>query len=381
MATNVLLSAFIGSKNLGDEAIFESILANLEFGKATVTALSVDPERTRSKGVHAVYAKNPFKVFQAIRQSDIIIMGGGGIIQDQSSILNMFYYLFQLFIAKWTSTRVVLAFVGVGPLNYRLSRWLLKKVSSIILLATVRDEASESLLREVCGEKLIIKTYHDPVLNYPIDKIPNTPTDSTTIAVSLRQWYFSLPLLPASIARKLNALGFRSRRYSELVAGLAKNFDHYLTHNSSDKLQFVSFYDSEDQQMINDVLGKMKNTDRCIKPTNNLTTNEYLRLLANSKFLFGIRLHSIILATVASKAFIPVDYSSKVKSFTESVGQVDVMVAIADYDTLTFYDKMSEVNKTRKTRQKLIETQQRKMRTKNLEAFRLISSEIAKCSE
>ncbi|AHB42151.1 CsaB protein [Candidatus Saccharibacteria bacterium RAAC3_TM7_1] len=377
MAKRVLISAFIGSDNLGDEAIFESILANVDFGQAEVSALSVSPKATQAKGVKAIYAKNLIKVYRAIKHADIVVMGGGGIIQDQSSILNIFYYLYQLYIAKWRKVPVVLAFVGVGPLKHRISRLLLSRVSDTIALAIVRDEKSRKLLKSICD--IEVEAYHDPVLNYPVgEKAAASVKNSTIVAVSLRQWYFSLPILPASIARKMNAKGFKSRKYKELVKGLADNFDHYLAANKKDKLQFVSFYDVEDQQMTKDVLVNMENTDRCIEPAWNLSTEEYLNTIAKAKFLFGIRLHSLILAAVASKAFVAVNYSPKVGSFTEKMGQSDAMASIAEYKDLTFFEHMTKVASSHNVREAAIYEGWNKTMKHNQEAFKKISAEIAK---
>lgn len=379
MPRNVLISAFIGSKNLGDEAIFESILANIDFKGATVSALSVNPPITLKKGVVALNANSPIGIYHAIKQTDVVIMGGGGIIQDQSSILNILYYTFQLFIAKIHKKPVILAFVGVGPLRFGISKWLLAKSSSCISLAIVRDNKSKRLLKGVCNNLNVLE-YYDPVLNYPatVRHVSGDEQPQDIIMVSLRQWFFSIPMLPASAARRLNALGVKSNKYKKLTTALAHTFDQYLDENESSNLQFVSFYDTEDLRMTSDVLMAMRHKERCHEPSSNLSAQEYINLVARVRFLVGIRLHSLIMASIVGTPFVAINYSPKVKSFAEMMNQADVMCDINNFDSKKLLNNMNVTKDSANRRSDMIKSQWEIIRHSNQEAFNLISREIAK---
>lgn len=316
----LLVSAFVGSENLGDEAIFASILANLRLDDVTVMATTVDAGKTEQLGVVPVPMKGPLRLFRAVRAADVVLMGGGGIIQDQSSLLNMLLYGYQLWLARALHTPVVLCFVGVGPLRSPVSRFILRRAAPAVRLAVVRDEESAELLREVVGGAISeIQVHHDPVLNHPVP--PGDGTRSDVALVSLRKWFFSIPLLPAKVARKINSLGIRRRRYDRFVTVLARELDAFLDATPEATLRFVSFYDSEDLEVTVDVIGRMRHQDRITPPEPRLTSHDYVAMARDARVVFGMRLHSLILASVAGTPFAAVDYSPKVGAFARQMGQ------------------------------------------------------------
>jgi polysaccharide pyruvyl transferase WcaK-like protein len=90
--------AFIGSENLGDEAIFETIHRDLQQLKPeSITVLSMNVERTRrlvsSANTEVLRAQSLRDTVRAIRRCDLFVCGGGGIFQDQTSIYNPARYL------------------------------------------------------------------------------------------------------------------------------------------------------------------------------------------------------------------------------------------------------------------------------------------------
>lgn len=372
--TKLLMSAFIGSNNLGDEAIFEAILANLDKQNLQVTATSVNEAKTIAKGVDTVPAKQPIALLKAIKNTDVISMGGGGIIQDQSSILNIIYYCYQLMLARLFSKPVVLSFVGVGPVSHPLSKWLFRVSSKPIKLAIVRDEASKKLLSQLIGRSDIIKTFHDPVLNYPITS-SDMARDPNQVIVSLRKWFFSIPVLPAKLARKVNSMGVRSRAYNELVASFANSFDEFLEKNPAARLKFLSFYDEEDMEITNSVIDLMKYRQRCIAPEPGIDVEQFVRYASESQLLFGMRLHSLILASVAGTPFSSVNYSSKVKHFSNQMRQAEYMVNVEDYKS-GFYRALQESYDDSVSNGAIIESLHAEYRRNNLEAFQLINDFI-----
>lgn len=372
----VLISAFVGSENLGDEAIFESILKNIDFNNALVMVTTVSPKKTAKHEVTPIHARRPLQIVAAIKKADLVIMGGGGIIQDQSSILNLLYFAFQIAVAKLYRTPVILCFVGVGPLKYWLSRFLLARLAMAMQYAIVRDKKSAVLLSQVTRSRFPIYTLHDPVLNYPVTKSVKKSTDN--VLVSLRQWYFSYSVLPASIARKLNHRGKKSQQYLALVQSYAVTFDSFLKSHPETRITFVSFYDSEDQEMTKDVMNSMKLVDRCDLPSNNLTVEKYIEAINESRILFGMRLHSVILAAVAGKAFVAIDYSPKVRSFAEKAGQSDAIVSVDKYESRAFLNCLNLVYEEAKPRSEVIKKMRDKMARENQRGFDMISQSIAK---
>ncbi len=64
--------------------------------------------------------------------------------------------------------------------------------------------------------------------------------------------------------------------------------------------------------------------------------NHVITLLANSELLLGMRLHSLILATLLGKPIVPVSYCGKTKSYLELIGLEKLYLDIEELETEEF---------------------------------------------
>lgn len=336
MSKSLLISAFIGSENLGDEVIFKSIIDNLFVDKTRITVLSVNEPKTQKLGVKTIYSRNILNVIRGISNCDILLMGGGGIIQDQSSILNFLYFYFQLIVARFYKKPIILCFVGVGPIRFQLNKLLLKHIANSISFAIVRDEQSKNFLLEYIGDPLKVVAAHDPALNILFDKkdLPRSPfmEKMPYIVVSIRRWFFVNPLLPVFITRRLNKWTMFRKRYDYFITSLANDIDKVLDKHQNVTLIFVSLYDSEDLDVISDLIKNMRNKNQVILAKDKISELEYLSIVSHSTFVLGMRLHSLVLSAVVKKPFIALSYSSKVEEFVKQFGLAEYSIHVDKYD-------------------------------------------------
>lgn len=332
----ILWSAFIGSRNLGDEAIFTSILSQLDVDKSQITALSINEDKTRKFGVNTLFAKRISNLLRGIRQCDVMIVGGGGIIQDQSSILNFLYYAFQLWYAKRHKKPLILCFVGVGPIKFGLSRWIMRRIAPKIDYSIVRDAKSRQNLLDFGVDPSRIYETHDPVLNFPFqpEKLEDVKlTDQPYAVLSLRRWFFTNPFLPVFITRNLNRISLFRRRYTDYMTRLARDLDHYLASNPDMRIVAVSLYDGEDDIVNADLIDLMHHKDQMIVADKAMDEYQYLSIVQKSRFIIGMRLHSLILGATLAKPFVALRYSTKVDEFAAQMGLKHVSIHVERYDS------------------------------------------------
>ncbi|MFN3267161.1 MAG: polysaccharide pyruvyl transferase family protein, partial [Deinococcales bacterium] len=104
----VLVCGYYGFANTGDEAICLAITKELKIRGHDVTVLSHNPEQTaKLYGVKAVKRMHPVQTPLAIMQCDILLSGGGGLLQDKTSSRTLTYYLGIIQFAKMLGKRVV----------------------------------------------------------------------------------------------------------------------------------------------------------------------------------------------------------------------------------------------------------------------------------
>ncbi|MGB9905625.1 MAG: hypothetical protein ACPLQO_13305, partial [Desulfotomaculales bacterium] len=101
----VVISGYYGFSNLGDEAVLLAMLNALqkhwretngggEGGKLEIVVLSNDSARTKEAyGVEAVNRWQLGEIFRVVRGADLLISGGGSLLQDVTGLKSLLYYL------------------------------------------------------------------------------------------------------------------------------------------------------------------------------------------------------------------------------------------------------------------------------------------------
>ena len=109
---------------------------------------SNSPEKTEKEhGVRAVDRWGPLGILRTLRKTDVLISGGGGLLQDRTSSFSIWYYLGIIFLARVFGVPVYVVGQGIGPVNKWYNDYLLKKALSGIKGFLVRDDRSVESLR------------------------------------------------------------------------------------------------------------------------------------------------------------------------------------------------------------------------------------------
>jgi polysaccharide pyruvyl transferase CsaB len=134
--------------NGGDEALLATLLQMLP-PHVTPVVLSGNPlETARRYGVEAVPRKAAGPVIQALRGADVLIWGGGSLLQDATSLQNSIYYSGLMVLARWLGLKTLAWGQGIGPLNHVLSRQLGRFALQGCNAISVRDSGSADWLEQ-----------------------------------------------------------------------------------------------------------------------------------------------------------------------------------------------------------------------------------------
>ena len=96
MAKKVAVSGYYGYGNFGDEAILGVLIDYLFRTNAETTVFSNNPELTSAQyGIKSVKNFDILSVMKVISESDILISGGGSLLQDVTSLKSLLYYRLQ----------------------------------------------------------------------------------------------------------------------------------------------------------------------------------------------------------------------------------------------------------------------------------------------
>lgn len=295
----VFVAAWIGSNNLGDELIFRSLIRKLHaVGVDDVIVPSRDPASTAAiHGVRAIDDLNPAAVLGAVGRSDTVIFGGGGLVQDSTSLWNLPYHYSRLFAAKIARRRFGVIGVGAGPLHRAASRWLTRQALRGHSGLTVRDEHSADLLRHIGVDNVEVSA--DLVFSMPP---PDVPKDEV-IAVCLR------PVSPVaagiSPASRWSLAGLH-----DWIDHAARNLD-VVSKNTQLTIRFVAFDRVRDHALHVEIANRMKSSRlQLVCPG----LDDVWEVVGRSTAVVGMRFHACVVGLLCGRPVLGIGYDPKVNA-------------------------------------------------------------------
>lgn len=345
----ILISGYYGFNNIGDESILSAVVDNLrdKLDDIEITVLSQDPASTSEKyGVKSVNRKSMRSIFNAVRKTDLLISGGGSLLQDVTSKKSVIYYLLIMWMALFCRKKVFIYSQGIGPINSNINRRLtamtLRKAAAIV----VRDEASKEFLGEIGVTKDRVVVTADPVLRIkpaPL-KIGEEILRHEGIEISQEQ----LTVGFAIRERKLD---------SDFMDELCKSIEKLVLERAA-QIVLIPFHYSEDIRVIEEIErrieGKKELENRVFSVKHKYLTNEMLSIIGNMDLLVGVRLHALIHSAIMNVPMIGISYDPKVNSFLKSVG-MKAMCSIYDFDCDDFMAEFDKIIKDKDVIQKKVQ--------------------------
>lgn len=307
MDTNpkIVMSGYYGFQNAGDDAVCYAIIEALrqEMPDCAITVLSGDPPLTAT--TYHVQAENRWKmrdVWRALRHADLLVSGGGSLIQDVTSKNSCLYYLGVIFMAVLLRKPVVIYGQGLGPLtdsrNRRLTRWAFNRARAIY----VRDDDSHALLREI-GVKTPIEVAPDPVLGIDGDVV-----DSAKGCELLKN-------LGYDVSRPLALMALRDWADKDKVHEFAALGDELV--RSGYAVGLLAMHHDQDDTIAKAVEAHMSGDAFVI--TGAYDTPTLFSIFDNAVFVVGMRLHACIIGAALDKRVMAISYDPKVDAFMKMI--------------------------------------------------------------
>lgn len=291
----VLISGYYGFGNTGDEAILSAMITSLrsEIPNINITVSSFHPNETEARyGVKAI-PRSIREIRRALKKSDLFISGGGGLLQDVTSVRSLIYYCLLLILARVERVPVMIYGQGIGPIKRVLSKFLVKLAISGCNVIAVRDEGSKAILEKIGVRREVVVTADPALLLKPVQVLKLSGIKRPAIGFALRAWP-----------------GIDFTRVAEVADEIACRFDASVV--------LIPFHGNRDRSVAEQVAGRMKQKAFVIDDIE--LPSETLGVVGELDVLVGMRLHSTIFAAVQGVPFIPIAYDPKVTEFSSLVG-------------------------------------------------------------
>jgi polysaccharide pyruvyl transferase WcaK-like protein len=290
--------------SVGDEALTEWLMRALRNRfpgidvKATFNlrghpAYTLPPDRVSS---------DPRSLFRSISQADLVIVGGGTLLQDVTSeprfpVSGLLRFVgFACAAAKICGVPVLIAGVGAESLKAPRARLATRAIVREARAVSVRDAQSASLIASVSGRVPVVGA---DVMFLDLDDLPvgEAVTEQSDICVSLR-----------------------ADAPPQLLDDLATVLKNSVTDNAEVVLVAMDRRPDDDAVALEGLTSRLGPNVRVRELSSSATWQEIYGVLGRVQLCIGMRLHFLIFAVLARCKTVALTSSPKSVSFAAEVG-------------------------------------------------------------
>lgn len=282
--TKYIVSGYIGFDNFGDEAIAGVLVKNLKnLGAEKITLISSNPKKTVA--LYDVESTGMLNFFRPLLESDVLISGGGSLLQDVTSLKSLFYYLLIIMTALLFDKKVFIFAQGFTPFRTKIGEFLTKFVLRRCTSITVRDVNSWKML---AGWNIPAELVADPVFGIEIPE----KKEKHGVGIQLR-----------------GCEGLTDEFLNKLADGIKRRF-------GDEEVTLISLQDKIDLP----VLEKFASLGLKTRVVKNLTVKEALDEISSLEYLVGMRFHACLAGIKAGVRVLGINYDIKVKTLAQETG-------------------------------------------------------------
>ncbi len=363
------------STNLGEKAIFEEVLKRYKksIPNVEIKVLSSNPKKTKSdyniEGIRLGGLENFFKSIHEIYKSDYIVVGGGELIQDKSSLVMIPYILLRPMIGKLLGKIIIAQGIGIGEDDEitKFGKWQTHFALNKFDIITVRDKKSYYMLKNmnIMKPKIYITADIANTLEKAEDEEiikvlenHNIKNNARYVVFSMRSVYHrSHNLLPFSIRKKL---GFITKQYLKEIDNfktVIARIGDYICEKYKYKVVFIPAYvgkqfSANDDDFSKAIMNRMNNNSELIIED---SCSIIKGILSKSALVIGVPLHSLILAGSENVPVIAISYASKHRAYMDQIGMSDFVLRAENLGERIDYNKIKYlVDKTIKKRDEIV---------------------------
>lgn len=310
--TKVLISGYYGFKNFGDEAILSVLVSHLKEIGADITVLSSDTGYTDKKySVNSVRSFYMPDVLKEIQNTDVLISGGGSLLQDVTSLKSLVYYSFIIALALLFNKKVIIFAQGIGPVNNKFAQFIVKNLLKHCSYVTVRDNDSLKLLNKWNVKSELVC---DPIFSMNL----RPKTENGVVGIQLRDF----KTMNLNLLHKLALL--------------------VVTKFSDKKVEIYSLQEALDL----DLCKRFESVLHAFNPDlkTEIVTDNIIEKVSRLEYLIAMRFHAVLVALKCGVKTCAINYDIKVEKLANEAS-IPLISMDAKENLEEVYSKMTNLSK------------------------------------
>jgi len=367
--------------NTGDDAIFSALLDLITNGiqkNLKIFVLADNDHLIKAKynindatRIFEFYKfRNLVKVMNFLKNSELIIYGGGDLINNEITSISF------IGLAKILGLPVICSGVGAVPIKSRFIKFYMRTILNHVDLITLRDKESKYLIEEMGINKPPIHLTSDIAFLLKPDLINNR------LIRSLDKLIEDPPLtIGVNIRKYDDAYSMHSKWDEEVLQERIAELCDMMVAKYHAKIVFLPMVIKErteyyhqgwksDDILSQEVVKRMKEKKHALIINGDYSAKEFEGLLSKLDLVIAMRLHALLLAANVGVPIIALDYAPKVKSFMKLMELSNYSIPI---ENITENRIIKAVDKIIKNREMKVSVKpQQILAKKNLEMIKKV---------
>lgn len=284
---------YYGCDNIGDEVLLHQVIKMIRDIDESISITSISYRTNETKLLHnidSISRNKYYQIVKTIKNSDIVIGGGGSILQNITSNKSLIYYLVLFLISKIYGKKVIILGNGFGPVNGKFFRWLSKIIINKIDVFVARDSETVDDLEKI-GVRTKVELAAD-LAYYEYESVANRK--NRKVIINIRPWNNSQKIID---------------EMSKFIKILID--DNYI-------VEFLSMQNGKDDFLVKSIEKKL-GISIPILPN---SIDEFLSNKGDYCCMIGMRLHALVWAGIKDVPFIGIEYDPKINSYINMTNQM-----------------------------------------------------------
>ena len=325
----VLMSGYYGYNNAGDDAILQAIHSSITDASPniSITVLAKSPKNLQKRyGYNAVGRFNLFALLFEVIKCDVLISGGGSLLQDHTSTRSLLYYLFIIRLAKLFRKKVMLYANGIGPINKKHNRRRVRKTISKVDIITLRDRFSSDVLRNMGIMRDDLHITADPV--FLMDGLPK---ESALSLLSSFEFPTEKPFIAIAVRSVYNG--------DEFYKKMAQYCDS-LYAETGQNIAFVVMQSPNDYVASRNIQRFMSSPSYIFDKQ--FSSKELIGIIGASAITISMRLHTLVFAARMAVPLLGIRYDPKIDYYLNTLSMPS-LGSISDFDAAHAFQVTQEL--------------------------------------
>ncbi|RKX52963.1 MAG: hypothetical protein DRP50_06590 [Thermotoga sp.] len=327
----IFLSGYYGYDNLGDELIFASVLKFFEnvdhYVELYLPYPKKEPGVKTSLKIHLLPRYDLLSIMKAVHHSDLVISGGGALLQDETSYRSFVYYTLPIRLGIRWKKHIVILGQSIGPLKKRRSLAVIKKIMKYKrITAILRDKRSFEFIKDISVYKENIFLGTDLIFLFPC-KYPKEQKENPR----------NLVVIPHV------STDWQKKERREFVEKIGNIIDVLLS-GKYNQIIFLPFQRGKDERLCDEIFMSLKPRTRSLTYVEKTVNTD--KTIRNASFVVSSRLHGVLLSILYEVPFLALSNQPKIKNFVTENFSCSLVYPAVEFDPVEVAKEIERTNES-----------------------------------